>query len=284
MARGALSSPTAQTRFARDTAVRPLGGGRFAVRLDEAWWIVAGPNGGYVAALMLRAILAHLDTRSPSATGTGDPARPPRSLTVHFVRPPAAGDAIVAVTLERSGRGLSTLSARLEQDGRVCALALCACAGPYPAAAEYAERRAPEVLPVHALDALSPDPDAAAISGRVEMRQAIGASPLRGDEARTGGWVRLAEDGPLDLPAIALLTDVWWPASWPRLTRISLAPTIDLTIHFRARLPRDAGPWILGEYASPTAHDGYVDEEAHLWLSDGTLLAQARQLALLLPS
>ncbi|MDQ3607571.1 MAG: thioesterase family protein [Actinomycetota bacterium] len=46
------------------------------MRLDEGWWIVAGPNGGYVAALMLRAILAHPDTRSPSTPGTGDPARP----------------------------------------------------------------------------------------------------------------------------------------------------------------------------------------------------------------
>jgi hypothetical protein len=84
------------TRFQRDTAVHTLEGGRFAVRLDEGRWIVNGPNGGYVAALMLCAILAHLD----------DPLRTPRSLTVHFLRPPGAGDAVIAVTLERSGRSL----------------------------------------------------------------------------------------------------------------------------------------------------------------------------------
>lgn len=74
-----MSAGATKPGFARDTAVRSLEGGRFAVCLDEGWWIVAGPNGGYLAALMLRAILAHLDT----------PARPPRSLTVHFIRPPA---------------------------------------------------------------------------------------------------------------------------------------------------------------------------------------------------
>jgi acyl-CoA thioesterase len=156
-------------------------------------------------------------------------------------------------------------------------------AGPYPAAARYAEQPAPQVPLPEALTPLPPDPGAASISHRVELRLALGAAPFAGDEAHTGGWARLAEPGPPDLPTVALFTDIWWPASWPRLERLSPVPTVDLTIHFRAPLPPDAGPWVLGEFRSPTARDGYVDGDARLWLPDGTLLAQARQLALLLP-
>lgn len=82
----------------------------------------------------------------------------------------------------------------------MCALALCACAGAYSAAAEYAETAGADVASPEALSTLPPDPEAAAISHRVEIRLALGSPPLGGDEARTGGWVRLAEEGPLDLP------------------------------------------------------------------------------------
>ena len=36
---------------------------------------------------------------------------------------------------------------------------------------------------------------------------------------------------------IAVIADAWFPAPWPRLKRFAPAPTVDLTIHFRAELP-----------------------------------------------
>ena len=45
-------------RFDADTAVVPLGGGRFGACMDRGWWIERGPNGGYVAAVILRALTA----------------------------------------------------------------------------------------------------------------------------------------------------------------------------------------------------------------------------------
>ena len=44
------------TRFERDTAVARAGDGVYDVRIDGGWWIVVGPNGGYLAALVLRAL------------------------------------------------------------------------------------------------------------------------------------------------------------------------------------------------------------------------------------
>ena len=93
----AAVSEAAPTRFDRDTAVRALGDGRFAATIDRAWWIGRGPHGGYVNAIVLRALTEALD----------DPSRSPRSLTVHFTAPPAEGPVEIAVQVERTGRSLT---------------------------------------------------------------------------------------------------------------------------------------------------------------------------------
>ena len=97
------------TPFETATAVEPLGDGRFSAVCDVGWSAPRGPNGGYLAAIMIRAMAAQLD----------DPGREARSITLHYLSPPVAGPMQVEVKLERSGRTLSTLSARLEQDGKL---------------------------------------------------------------------------------------------------------------------------------------------------------------------
>src|SRR6478735_5487059 len=54
----------------------------------------------------------------------GDPQRQPRSLTVHFLRPPKLGPVTARPIVERAGRALSTATARLEQDGKPVALGI----------------------------------------------------------------------------------------------------------------------------------------------------------------
>jgi hypothetical protein len=66
------------------------------------------------------------------------------------------------------------------------------------------------------------------------------------------------------------------------------APTIDLTVHFRAALPRTPDPdpeeLCLARMRGRLIHEGFFEEDGHIWAADGTLLAQSRQLAILLPS
>jgi acyl-CoA thioesterase len=77
-----------------------------------------------------------------------------------------------------------------------------------------------------------------------------------------------------------MLADAWYPAIWPRLDRLYKAPTIDLTVHFRATLPV-AGP-LLARFRTRFVRDGYFEEDGELWTRDGMLVAHSRQLALLL--
>jgi acyl-CoA thioesterase len=103
-----------------------------------------------------------------------------------------------------------------------------------------------------------------------------------GEAALTGGWIAFA-DGPqaLDAPALAMLTDAWLPAPFARLSEPVGAPTIDLTIHFRAP-ELVVGEPVLAVFRSRFAHAGFFEEDGELWSADGRLLAQSRQLGLLL--
>jgi acyl-CoA thioesterase len=263
-------------RFQRDTAVRALGAGRYAARIDRGWFVVRGPNGGYVAAILLRAL----------AETVGDPSRTPRSLTVHYTSPPAEGDAEIATTLERAGRSVSTATARLEQGGKLRALAVAAFGTPRPGPS-FSQVPFPEVAPPERALPFPPPPRPIAIRDRYESRLAFGAPGVRSAEAATGGWLRLREDpGPVDAPVLAAYTDAWPPAIFTQLDPAEIlggVPTLDLTIHFRASWPAHLDPtdFALVAFRSRMAREGFVEEDGEIWTRDGLLLAQSRQLAVI---
>lgn len=266
-------SPTA---FEAATAVRPLGGDAFAAAADPDWDTPRGPNGGVLAAIVLRAMEAAL----------GDPSRPARSITLHYLRPPHSGEFRVEVETVRTGRTLSTLTAGIVQGERLCVLAIAAFSGPFPEALAFT-RPFPDVPPAAGLEPSAPHPQAPPIAHRCVMRPAFGAPPFTGaDEALTGGWMSLHEPQPLDAAALAFYADAALPAAFLRASAPVAAPTIDLTIHFRdpaaaAAVPPDDP--VLGIFRSDFAADGMVEEDGELWSPGGVLLAHSRQLALLVP-
>ena len=114
------------------------------------------------------------------------------------------------------------------------------------------------------------------------MQGRFGGSPFAGaDRAEVGGWIGLTEERPLDARAVVVLADAWFPAPWPRLDALAPAPTVDLTVHFRAPLPLPDVP-LLGRFRSTLVRDGFFEEDGELWTPDGTLVAPSRQLGLLI--
>lgn len=270
------AAATQRPDFTRDTAVTAVGEGAYAATCSTRWAAPMGPNGGYLAAIVLRAMLAELD----------DPGRVPRSLTLHYLRPPVDGEVRVTVAVERTGRSLSTLTARLEQDGRLCIVAVGAFGMAFPTAADFATAP-PEAPPWRSVQPWPLDEAMPPISQQMHLRPAIGADPFSGAaEAVSGGWVSLREPAPVDAVLLALLVDAWLPSVFPVLTTPVGAPTIDLTIHFRnpdatALHPPDEP--LLAVFRSTTSADGYFEEDGGIWTPSGVLLANSRQLALLRP-
>ena len=143
----------------------------------------------------------------------------------------------------------------------------------------------PEVEPPEAAPPTTgelPRRDPPAFTQRLTMQHRFGEPPFSGAEhGEIGGWLGLLEERPLDALAIAVLADAWFPAPWPRLDALAPAPTIDLSVHFRTGLPLPDS-LLLGRFTSALVRDGFFDEDGLLWTPDGTLVAQSRQLGLLI--
>jgi acyl-CoA thioesterase len=259
-------------RFVEDTAVTPLGDGRYRSTVEPAWR-VERPNGGYVAAIVLRAVTTEL----------ADPGRAPRSLTIHYLRPPEHGPVEVDVTVERTGRRMTTLSARLRQGDRQLAIALVAAGTPQEGTFVHDAATMPEVPQPDELASPPPPPFPVPIRENFETRQALGPTPFSGgDEALTGGWIRLKDPVPVDAEYLAQVADAWVPAAFGVLEgRAGGLPTVDLTVHFR-QAPVSEDPWLLVRFRTRLAAEGYLEEDGEIWDREGRLLANSRQLAVIL--
>jgi acyl-CoA thioesterase len=267
--------------FDRDTAVDRQGGSEseslFAAEVSPDWRAGRGPHGGYLSAMLLRALVETV----------ADPGRTPRSLTIHFARAPEPGPVSIHTVIERSGRSLSTLSARMEQEGSLMALALAAFSVPWNGP-EMIDERMPDVAP--------PDPrreagtlreaGAPPFTRHLIFQPRMGGLPFTGSEQamEIGGWLGLEDHRPLDALSLAFFSDALFPPPFVRLTERAVSPTIDLTIHFRsAPSSADSKELCLARFRSGVVHEGFFEEDGVIWAADGTVLVQSRQLALLMP-
>jgi Thioesterase-like superfamily len=172
------------------------------------------------------------------------------------------GPVTVRAQVERRGRSLTSVSGRALDESPM-----------------------PEVEPAEARGKVGrefPRDDRPPFAGRLTMQHRFGDPPFTGsDRGEVGGWRGLLERRPVDALTISICADAWFPAPWPRLTELAPAPTVDLTIYFRAPLPLDDS-LLLGRFRSRLVRDGFFEQDGELWAPNGTLVAQSRQLGLLI--
>jgi acyl-CoA thioesterase len=269
------------TTFDSDTAVQLIGERdaarrSLAANISADWRTARGPHGGYLAAIMLRALTQAVDQQN----------RRVRSLTVHFTRTPNPGRVQIETTVERQGRSLSTVSARMHQEEKLLALAVGAFSAPWRAS-PCSELSMPAVDPPDQTRS-SPRPlreHLPPFAGHLVMQPRIGPMPpIDGQpEMQVGGWLGLCDARPVDALAVALFSDAWLPAPYVRMRRFVPVPTVDLTVHFRGELPReDPLELVLGCFRTKVIHDGFFEEDGVIWAPDGSVLAQSRQLAVIM--
>jgi len=257
--------------FENDTAVSEIEPGRYAAELSDRWWIGSGPNGGYVAALMLNAM-------SQVAS------QPPRSLSVHFLSAPATGAAEIEITVERQGRSTSFISARLIQGGEVQGKAMAVFSaerqGP-----SFDHTVMPEVPAPEEGEEFDTSQAQVPVFSRFRAVPVLGGAPLSGGEkAETAGWLRLKDEQPMTAMLAAAMLDVWLPSPFVALSEPAMAPTLEYTVHFPRELPLadELEPdWALAHLSAGQAIDGHFSEDGELWSRSGVLLARCRQVALL---
>lgn len=255
--------------FDDDTAVEHRGD-RWVGRINDRWSIGPGrPNGGYIATFLVRAL------------ADAAPQPDPLTMTVHYLTRPAV-DAEVDVVVEtlREARSHAFLQARLVQEGNAVAVALAAFGSRDREGPEMSEPL-PDVPGPDELQSVHGEIPGMTFRHRLEWRPPPAFRPEHwgeGHEAVSGGWQRFADHRDVDDVAIPLLMDAFAPAVFARLPLLGGVPTVELTVHWRGR---PSGQWQYGEFRSRNLLGGYLEEDGLLWGEDGRLVAQSRQLALL---
>jgi len=260
--------------FDADTSVRASDAvpGSFEASLSGRWDGTNGAvNGGYMLAVCLRAL------------GQVVPFPDPIVISGFFLRPGTAGPAVVRTSVARSGRTTAFGEAVLVRpDGKEVVRATAAFATLGSAGPAFVDG-APPSLP--------PPPDCVAvpvgsfglatIAERVEFRSASLPGWFRGTPTGRPAsefWMRFADGRDADLYSLPLLVD----STAPSVLELGMtSATVQLTVHLRGH---PAPGWLACRAAARFVSGGYHEEDFEVWDSAGTLVAQSRQLAVLLPA
>ncbi len=268
------------SRFDSDITSTRSGEGRWTIDISPDWKVNVGPNGGFIGAIMLRALREELDYPQT------------RSATVHFLSASVPGPAEVQTEIVKKGRSLSTATARLIQNDRVIAILLTTFGSPRDLSVNFSDLVMPEVAqpedipPEHHMSGAMMTHSE--FRDHFDQRLAIGPIPPDvTEQARVGGWTRFRDARLFDDEAIVTISDSWFPSLLAKpFDEPVHAPTVDHTVHFLAELPladNKIDDFLLVEFETEIASQGYLIESGNIWSSTGQLIARSRQLAVILP-
>ncbi len=277
------STDVTDDRFTHDTAVEPLGGGRFRGVVDPGWAVIDGaaPNGGYLLAMTARAM------RHPLA------AHPdPVTITGHFLRPPEVGPVEIDVEVVREGRRHATVAAAMRQDGREIVRTLGAFGDLSTADGPTRVDRRPPAYPApeacarftdqheerSAASGFPPPPIALRFDHRIPGELLGWTNGDPSGTAEMGGHLVWRDGAPMDVLGLLVVADCYPPAVFASgITDLGWVPTVELTVQIRKR---PAPGWLTGRLTTDAITAGYLQEDGEVWDSDGDLVALSRQLAL----
>ena len=253
------------SQFLSDTAVSPLNESRWRAKMHRGWRIGSVANGGYVLALVGRALSQAL--KQPD----------PLSINAFYLAPVALGEVEIAVESLSATRSTHFASADLRQEGQLKLRATAAytdldlLTGP-----DWTNVKPPEVPAF--------DEAASLAMSHLEIHQSIDLRMVQGAEVFTDGqtngsgefvaWLAHkdgAAPGPIDL---LMFADIMPPPIFTLYGAYGWVPTVELTVQVR-RKPA-AGP-LLARHSTQQVTRGVAETDTEIWDSKGDLVAIARQ-------
>jgi len=255
--------------FDEDSRVEPGADGEYIAELTARWDGMRGAvNGGYLLATCTRALALTM------------PFPDPIVISGFFLRPGTAGPATVRTSLVRGGRTTAFGEAVLTQQGKEVIRVTATFARLGQDGQVFLGADPPGLPPPGECVRLPADgPGMPRIAERIDFRRVELPGWFRGEptgQPSSEFWMRFADGRDADLLALPLLVD----ANPPPVLELGVSTTtIQLTVHLRAK---PAPGWLACRATTRFVSGGYHEEDFEIWDSAGTLVAQSRQLALVL--
>lgn len=258
----------------RDTRLSG-GEGKYTISLSRDWDIW-GPNGGYMAAVALR------------AAGMEAKIKRPISIACHFLGVPKPEPVDVEVRAVQAGRRAESIHVVYSQEGRAMVQAIVRTAAESPGV-EHSFIRPPEVPRPEELKSFlelwtGPVDDVPFwnnLDSRIIFPERLDLGAMeKPTAANVIEWYRLNptrtfEDPFVDAARSVILMDTFaWPAAYgPHRgpTRQFQGVNLDVVAWFYEPAPESE--WLLCDYDSPIATKGVVAGQGRVWSEDGRLIA-----------
>ena len=266
------------SEFDRDTAVTRREPGVYDIDLSAGWTIISAVNGGYLLAVLGRALADAL------------PHADPFTISAHYLTASAPGPAVVRTDVVRTGRTLSTGQASLfqydDQGREVERIRVLASYGDLDTLPDDVRTTAePPVIPPME-QCFGPEDGPAPVVRQLGHRRPADAQARPVDAGlgarravRQGRDARLvrARRRPGRRPASRCCSR-WTRCRRPpsRSACQGWVPTVELTVHVRCRPA--PGP-LRVSITTRNLAGGFLEEDAEVWDSADRLVAQSRQLA-----
>jgi acyl-CoA thioesterase len=262
--------------FALDTALTRIGDGEWS-RVVHPDWVIWGPNGGYMAALALRA-----------AGEIAQRARP-ANVTIHFLGVASLDEPVViTASPQRTARNATSLRVDIAQAGKPMLAAMVWAVDPGLPGLRHGFAQPPDVP--HWRDSPTVQERFAAAGleytssysfwNNFEQRPATWIADWESREglpAEYFEWLRFVPtssfaDPWLEAARLLLAVDLGgWPATCQHHNQNEyIAPNIDVSCEFHSL---DATDWVLLHGRSEHAGDGLIATRQEVWSDDGRLLA-----------
>jgi acyl-CoA thioesterase len=254
--------------FDKDLKLSTTGAMTFSTEISDNWSIHGIPNGGYLSALLAKAMLRH----------SGKNATP--TVTVHFLSPSTPGKADIIVEKIAISKNFDRLQVSLYQGQKEKVRAIGTFADPSNnnPFTRY-ETPSPVLVDIDKCLAVPP----------MEQVTLFNQMDVRLDPACTGwmvgnfsdksehkGWISFKQKRPIDIPAVFLMADAFPPPVFASQGVAGWVPTIEFSVSLR-HLP--AGDLLKGIFRTRFITCGLLEEDGQLWDTSGELVAVSRQIA-----
>lgn len=254
-----------------DTQLTPTAAAAYDTRISSRWSINGTPNGGYLLALLARAIEHHY------------PSAQPLILTAGYLARCRFEPAQVRIERVSGSQNFERLEMRLVQQDEIKIMALATLATTVEDRAKAQsihESGPPDIAPIEKCIAIPPFNEGYNLYQQMDVRlpsDSIGwVADQLSDRSEIKGWIRFHSRRDIDAMGVFLMADAFPPPVMASQGRVAWVPTLELSVCLH-NLPQSE--WLKGVFRTRHITGGILEEDGELWDETDTLVAVCRQVA-----
>ena len=254
--------------FDKDILIEPREPFSYSGHITGNWSVNGVPDGGYLMAILAKAMLQHSEMKSTPI------------ITANFLNRCEPGDVRVLIEKMSTSRQFDRLQARLFQNGDekirsfgtfanqsdVCTVESYEVSGPQVPAIE-------KCIPVPEIPNYS---FFSQMDIRLDPNCAGWMSGKLSDTSEIKGWIKFKKDRPFDQLSILLIADSFPPAVIASQGMVAWIPTLEFSANVRNIPTTD---WLKCIFRTRFITCGLLEEDGEIWDQTDQLIAISRQIA-----